>query len=163
MRLSKLLKAKRGVSPLLATIILIAITVAAGLVIYNLFFSTAGTVSTAVQVEAVSCDLVKTSARTMLSLTLKNTGNKPIVSLKVYIWDGTPAQKGPWDANVGGSPVSGTNPLNPGAYASLTATDQSSPSLGTTFTVGNSYPVRIVAQASDGSTFDKSFTVVCSG
>jgi len=156
---------RRAVSPLLATIILIAITVAAGLVIYNLFFSTAGTVSTVTQVDVMSCDLIKTSAKTMLSITVKNSGNKPIYSCNVTIWDGSspPAQKGPWSLNVGGSAVTNANPLNPGGFASLTAVSGSSPDPGTTYTVGNTYPVRIDVRASDGSTFTKSFTVVCQG
>jgi len=53
---------KRGISPLLATIILIGITVAAGLVIYNLFFSTAGTLSAQLSIQVVSVDVVKMSS-----------------------------------------------------------------------------------------------------
>lgn len=157
------LKCRRAVSPLLATIILIAITVAAGLVIYNVFFSTTGTMSSQLQVDVTSCDLIRTDSKTLLSVTVKNTGNKPIVSCNVTIWDGspTPAQKGPYSFYVGTNPVSPTNLLVPGGFASVSLTEAQ---LGTNFVVGNKYPVRIDARASDGSTF--SITpppVVCAG
>ena len=157
-----LLLKRRAVSPLLATIILIAITVAAGLVIYNVFFNTAGTVSSMTQVEVVSCDLIKAGSKVLLSVTVRNTGNKPITSCNVTIWDGSspPAQKGPFDLCVGANPVSQTNPLNPGGFATVSKTETD---LGTAYTVGNSYPVKITARASDGSTFEKSLTVTCTG
>jgi len=149
-------KSRKAVSPLLATIILIAITVAAGLVIYNLFFSTAGTISSTLQVDIISCDLVKTAtpSRVLLSITVKNTGNKPITTCKVSIWDDSGTEK---PATGGGEILTAT--LNPGAFASYSFTDAN---IGTGFTVGKSYPVKI--KAGDGaSTFEKIITIYCSG
>ena len=163
MRLNKFLfKAKKGVSPLLATIILIAITVAAGLVIYNLFFSTAGTVSSATQVDMISCDLTKAGSKVLLSITVKNTGNKPLTSCTVTLWDGSspPAQKGPFNLQKGGADVLPSNQLEPGAFASVTKTEAD---VGTNFVLGNKYPIKVDATAADGSTFSKSFTVTCTG
>lgn len=148
-------KNRKAVSPLLATIILIAITVAAGLVIYNLFFSTAGTVSSTLQVDIVSCDLVKTAtpSRVLLSITVKNTGNRPITTCKVSIWD----DSGTEEPTEGKEILTAT--LNPGAFASSSITDAD---IGTGFTVGKSYPVKI--KAGDGtSTFEKTIVIYCSG
>jgi flagellin-like protein len=148
-------KSRKAVSPLLATIILIAITVAAGLVIYNLFFSTAGTISSTLQVDIISCDLVKTAtpSRVLLSITVKNTGNRPITTCKVSIWDDSGTEK-----PTGGKEIV-TATLNPGAFASSSITDTD---IGTGFTIGKSYPVKI--KAGDGtSTFEKTITIYCSG
>lgn len=158
---------RRGVSPLIATIILIAITVAVGAALYAYSANIMGVTGTIVQVEVTSCELVKTSARTVFSITVKNTGNRPITRLQVWIWDHGGTQRGPADLQVGGAAVSEANPLQPGSYATVTLTDVSTPSIGTNYVVGNSYGVRIsAAQTSGGSTiasFDKSFTVYCAG
>ena len=136
---------RRAVSPLIATIILIAITVAAGLVIYNLFFSTAGTMSAQLNIQVVSVDIVKTSTTTLVSASVKNTGNKPITSCNVTVWGD-----------------SGTVTLSLGAIDVGQTKSQSAvnPS-GFSVTVGKSYPVKIDATAADGSTLSKSFTATC--
>ena len=136
---------ERGVSPLIATIILMAITVGAGLVIYNLFFGTAGTLSAQLNIQIVSVDIVKTSSHTLVSATIKNTGNKPISSCTVTIY----GDSGTATLNLGSIDV--------GQTKSTSATDPS----GFTVTAGKTYPVKITASASDGSTLDKSLTVTC--
>jgi len=138
---------RKAVSPLLATIILIAITVAAGLVIYNVFFSTAGTIGAQLNIQIVSVDIVKTSATTLVSATVKNTGNKPISSCTVTVY----GDSGTASLNLGS--------MEPGQLKSASAAYSS----GFTVTVGRSYPVKIEATAADGSTFSKSFTVTCTG
>ena len=136
---------ERGVSPLIATIILMAITVGAGLVIYNLFFGTAGTLSAQLNIQIVSVDIVKTSSHTLVSATIKNTGNKPISSCTVTIY----GDSGTATLNLGSIDVWQTK--------STSATDPS----GFTVTAEKTYPVKIAASASDGSTLDKSLTVTC--
>jgi flagellin-like protein len=135
----------RAISPLLGTIILIAITVGAGLVIYNLFFSTAGTLSAQLNIQVVSIDIVKTSSQTLVSATIKNTGNKPITSCTVYVY----GDSGTATLSLGSIEVGQTksaNVRNPSGFS---------------VTAGKSYPVRIVVTASDGSTLDKSMSVTC--
>ena len=138
---------RKAVSPLLATIILIAITVAAGLVIYNLFFSTAGTISSQLNVQIVSVDIIKTSTTTLVSATVKNTGNKPITSCTVTVWGDS------------GTATLSLGAMEPGRSKSASVADPS----GFSVTVGKPYPVKIDATAADGSTFSKSFTVTCTG
>jgi len=146
-------RVKRGVSPLLATIILIAITVAAGLVIYNLFFGTAGTASSQLNIQVQSVDIVQTSSVTLISATIKNSGNKPITYCHVFVYvEGTTT---PVDLNL---LPSGT--MDPGQTKSASTTTLPS---GASVTVGKSYPVTISVMASDGSRLDKSLTVTCMG
>jgi len=139
---------RKAVSPLLATIILIAITVAAGLVIYNLFFSTAGTISSQLNIQIISIDLVRTSSTGLFSASIKNSGNKPISSITVTVYlDAGTAQLSDTSLN-----------LQPGQVWS-----KSTPFTAGSATVGRSYPVMISVTASDGSKLDKSLTVVCTG
>ncbi|MCD6538648.1 hypothetical protein J7L18_08605 [Candidatus Bathyarchaeota archaeon] len=135
----------RAISPLIATIILISICVAVGLLIYSVFFGTAGTLSAQLNIQVVSVDIVKTSSHTLVSATIKNTGNKPISSCTVTIY----GDSGTATLNLGSIDV--------GQTKSASATDPS----GFTVTAGKTYPVKITASASDGSTLDKSLTVTC--
>jgi flagellin-like protein len=80
----------RAISPLIATIILIAITITAGLLIYNLFFSASSTASNVGQVEIMNAQLVvDSSGNYVLALTIKNTGTKPATQLQIYIGTAT--------------------------------------------------------------------------
>ncbi len=136
-----------GVSPLLATIILIAITVAAGLVIYNLFFSAVGTLSTQLNIQVISLDIIKTSSQTLISVTIKNSGNKPISSCTVTVY----GDSGMATLNLGSIDVGQTrsgSTVNPSGFS---------------VTAGKTYPVRIRVTAADGSTLDKSLSVAATG
>jgi flagellin-like protein len=147
MRLRRKAFGRKALSPLLATIILIAITVAAGLVIYNLFFSTAGTISSQLNIQIISVDIVKTSTTTLVSATIKNTGNKPITSCTVTVYgDSGSVQLTLGSLDVGG--LKSASAANPGGFS---------------VTVGKVYPVTISVTASDNSKLDKSLTVVCTG
>ncbi|MEM2612622.1 MAG: archaellin/type IV pilin N-terminal domain-containing protein [Nitrososphaerota archaeon] len=142
---------RRAVSPIIATIILIAITVAAGLLIYTIFHSTAGTLSTQVQVELTSCDLVASDSNALFSVTIKNSGNKALREIKVTLHI-TPTVK--WE-------IEGTNlEVNPGEYWSDSS---STPPQGATLTPGKSYPAEIYVEAVDGSTFHKALSITCAG
>ena len=68
----------RAVSPLLAAVILIAITVSAGLVAYGFISSFFGVWSSRVSLQATSVDICRASGRTLLSVTVKNTGTEPV-------------------------------------------------------------------------------------
>jgi len=141
---------RKAVSPLIATIILIAITVAAGLVIYNVFFSTAGTMSQQLNMQIISVDVVKAGTTTLISATVKNTGNKPISSCHVYVYvDGTTT---PVDLNL--------STIDVGQSKSNSTTTLPT---GGSVTAGKAYPVKVDATAPDESTFSESFTVICTG
>ena len=144
---------RRAISPLIATIILIAICVVGGLLVYSIFMSTSGTMSAKGQVSVEAIDLVKnTEGNATFSITIKNTGNKPVVSLKVTLQG-----QNPLDLKVAGNNISDNNPLQPGQSATvLLNIDAPAP-----YVVGNSYNVVIEAKFSDGSMLTKTEAVMC--
>jgi len=145
---------RRAISPLIATIILIAICVVGGLMVYSIFMSTSGTMSARGQISVEAIDLVKnTEGNATFSITLKNTGNKPAVSLNVTLQ----GQTSPLVLKVAGNNISSNNPLQPGQSATaLLNIDAPAP-----YIVGNSYNVVIQAKFSDGSVFTKTEAVMC--
>lgn len=150
-------KTRKGVSPLIATIILIAITVAVGAAIYSYVTSISGVLGTQLNIQVQSIDLIRTPQGTVLvSVTVKNAGNKPITSCVVTLWaDNGEVQ----DISLG--------TIDPGQSKSATATNPvlktGSPPPAALFTIGRTYPVRVSATAADGSRLDRSFSVTCSG
>ncbi len=75
MKLQKSSLTRRALSPLIATLILIAITIVGGVVVYRAFFATAGTVNS--NLHAAIQD-VSLSTSGGLSLTVKNDGTTAI-------------------------------------------------------------------------------------
>jgi flagellin-like protein len=81
------LNVRRAVSPLLATLILIAIVVSAGLVVYGIVSGWTGIFGANLKVQAVSVDLVKAGDKALLSVSIKNVGNKPLAGIVVTGYD----------------------------------------------------------------------------
>jgi len=149
---------RKAVSPLLATIILIAITIAAGLVIYNLFFSTAGAAGQTLQC-LPEITLIRpggSATYAIITISIKNTGNTPITGIAVqWIPEGQTSLQSltlTWDPSV-----SSTNPLNPGQTASATTTVTTNLPV-----VGKNYPFVVKASGS-GQSFTTSLSVSCIG
>jgi flagellin-like protein len=139
--------ARRALSPLIATIILIAITVAAGLMIYSMFLSTGSILGAKGQVSVENVKLVKDSGGTVtFVITIKNTGNKPVDANGLTI-------------KLAGQDiaVSLTSPLQPGQSISVVDDAPSLPSGD--YVIGNTYTVAISAKFTDGSTFSDTVTV----
>ena len=90
----------RAVSPLLATLILIAMTVAGSLLVYTLFSSSIGTLGSIRTFQVSGVDVVKSSIGVHLSFTVKNTGNARIVGLRVLV-DGSDVTGRLFGSNVG--------------------------------------------------------------
>jgi flagellin-like protein len=69
----KTIRKIRAISPLIATIILIAITIVGGLLIYNLFFATSSTASSTSAISVQNIDLVVPggSGKAQFSITVK--------------------------------------------------------------------------------------------
>ena len=81
---------RRAVSPLIAILIGIAITIAGGLLVYQMFFGTAGTISKTGSIQVVSADYIKYGPyghQEFVSITVKNTGNIRITHCYVYFYD----------------------------------------------------------------------------
>ena len=66
---------RKAISPLIATLILIAITIVGGVVVYRAFFSTSGTVSSNLH---VSIQDVSLSSAGGLAMTVKNDGTTAV-------------------------------------------------------------------------------------
>ena len=142
-------KRSRGISPLIATIILIAITVVGGLLVYSIFTSTSNTMSAKALVSVETVDLVKdTGGNANFNIVIKNAGNKPIKDLKVKLASEN-------EATVDLSTLPGGK-LQPGQSVAYSA-----PSLSGSYTVGNSYTVVIKATFEDGSSFVTTAGVMC--
>ena len=140
------MKESRGISPLLATLILIAITIAGGVVVYQIFFRAAGTLGETLEVQA-SADIVKTQPVTLLTITVRNVGTKQIENCTVTFY-----------GNDNSEAVLELGAIGPG----MSVSDDVTNPLNFTVDVGRSYPVKIWARASDGSTITRTLTVTVS-
>jgi len=161
---------RRGISPLIATIILISICVAGGLMVYSVFFSTSGTLTAKGELTVEAIDLVKdTDGNIVFTITIKNTGNKPIHGtdanrLVITLGSDSITLAGGTKASGGNLPDSAN--LQPGQsisvdlYYSNDGNDDNDDISGT-YVVGNSYNVIIQAKFTDGSTFTTTTSVKC--
>jgi len=139
------LHGKRAISPLIATIILIAITVVGGLLIYSLFYSTSGILSSKAQVSVEAADLVvDTEGDKAFSIVIKNTGNKPVTELNFTL-------NGEDEVEI----TLPTGGLQPGQSVAYSMAPEE------TYVVGNSYIVLVEAEFSDGSSFATTVAVTC--
>ncbi|MDG6907325.1 MAG: hypothetical protein JRN20_16250 [Nitrososphaerota archaeon] len=147
----------KAVSPIVATIILIAMTVAFSIVLYGLVMSTVHTASTSVQMEISSDSLVETSSgASVFALTLKNTGSTPVDNITVTL---TSDRSGTTNVlkSSNFAPDPSVTPVAPGQSVSAIDT---SPSGG--FTIGNSYSVIVLVSSQNGGSFSTVWTVTCS-
>jgi len=141
----KLVKNLKAVSPLIATIILIAITIAGGLLVYALFTSTAGVGSAKAQVQIDTMDLVKpTEGDVVFTMTLKNGGNKPADWINVTLGDED-------EAVVMEAPAI----LQPGQTVNYIVNPAED------YIIGNAYLVTIEVGYTDGSTSSIVASVSC--
>jgi flagellin-like protein len=144
----KTIKRIRAISPLIATIILIAITIVGGLLIYNLFFATSSTASSTSAISVQNIDLVVPggTGQPQFSITVKNAGNKPITGYIITIYGDTGSKQ------LIGSRLT----IQPGQ----TFSNQTSiPTTVANFTVGKYYAVNIQVTFSDQTTFATSTSV----
>lgn len=143
--MKRMMQSARAISPLIATVILIAITVAGGLLIYSIFFSTAGTLTAKGQVEVEVIDLVKdTYGNTVFTITIKNTGNKPVTELNVTLASEPVATVALPSGNL--QPSQSVSYMKDGLAG---------------YVSGNSYNVVIKTEFSDSSTFATTTSVKC--
>ncbi|MEM2129821.1 MAG: LamG domain-containing protein [Candidatus Bathyarchaeia archaeon] len=77
----------RGLSPLLATLILIAIVVSAGAAIYLSIMNMTSTLSNELSVQLASANLVVSGNSALLTVSVKNVGNTPLAGIVVAGYD----------------------------------------------------------------------------
>jgi hypothetical protein len=74
---------RKGLSPLLAIIIGLVVTVVAGILLAQLYFSYAATISARPAANVEYVDLVTDGTNSYLVINIKNIGNVPITAVKV--------------------------------------------------------------------------------
>jgi len=144
---------RKAIGEILGALIVIAIVVAAGLILYTLFTSTASNVGSQTTVSIQSNKLVATpSGSAAWAITLKDSSSKPITGLTATLGATTITP-----SNSNGA-IGSSNPLVPGQTASGSA------SIASGITIGQTYTVTITATFSDGSqsTFTTSVTATSS-
>jgi flagellin-like protein len=81
-------RSKRGISPLYAVIITVAIVLVAGSLVGSIFVNNTQVINGSDQLNIQSANLVRDSdGNVAFSITIKNTGTKPITSLTVQLFD----------------------------------------------------------------------------
>jgi len=148
-------KKRFAVSPLISAIILIAITITGGLIVFAVWNSMAGTSSKKTQVNFDYLALYKTvgEPEAVFAATLKNAGNKPIKLLIIKLHN---------EMAYTVPSINASSPLEPGRSVGVTLTP---PKIHAEwYIVGNFYTVTIVkAEATDDSSFSHVITVMCLG
>ncbi|HKT21629.1 MAG TPA: archaellin/type IV pilin N-terminal domain-containing protein [Nitrososphaerales archaeon] len=130
---------RKAISPLIATLILIAITIAGGVVVYRLFYATSNTLNNTVQIQVVEASASQAAG---FAFNLKNTGTVAITGIGVS----TSAVPGWTTCAV---PAGGLAPGN-----TLSCTN------GAALTAGNSYTVTFTASTASSGSANTQFTVV---
>jgi flagellin-like protein len=123
---------RRGVSPVLATMIMIGVTVAVGLGVASYTMGLFGNLSKTAQVKIISTDLVASSKQ--LTLTLENSGGATVILNNVKVTIGSNLYTASPNTTIG-----------PSSSATATATFSTA-----TFTAGKSYTFTL--EFSNGST-----------
>ena len=131
----------KGISPLIATLILIAITIVGGVVVYRLFFSSTTSISSSVHVVITDVTLSNSAG---LIMTIKNDGNIQLSSISVSV------------SGVAASTISPSTSASwvPGASLVITGTP-SSP-----FTIGTTLNVRVTVSGVGGGSFTTSVSAL---
>jgi flagellin-like protein len=80
----KRMRNKRGISPIIATLLLIAIAVAAAVVTYSWVMSMIGTESASAET-SIKIDFVQFVSTTEVDVTVRNAGAVPLSMSKIYI------------------------------------------------------------------------------
>ena len=127
---------RKGLSPLLAIIIGLVVTVVAGILLAQLYFSYAATISKRPAANIEYIDLVTSDGSGVLVVNVKNMGDVAITGITVANSDGNPVNECDSPSNIppgGTGSVSCTGiPANPGdvwsGYVNITFADNSSQS-----------------------------------
>jgi len=139
-------KRLKGISPLIATLILIAITIVGGILVYHVFFSTASSISTNGNVQIESANIY--SGPNIMTITIKNSGSIAINNMNISVYQSGSSSSILKETNVL------TAPLSPGQTFSH---KYNGPNSG--FISGNTYTVIINAVLSNGASVTTSTTV----
>jgi hypothetical protein len=139
------LSRRKAISEMLAVIILLSLTIVAGVLVYQIFTGKANVASSAT---AVSIQSVTISGENgVMTITVQNTGTSTIQSLSVTVYSG------------GGSTVSLSGSFTP---SSIAPGQTASGTFTGSFSPGAQYTVVVTATAAGGSTTTATATVTAS-
>ena len=144
-------KRLNGISPLIATLILIAITIVGGILVYHVFFATSSSISTNGNIQIESANIY--SGPGIMTLTIKNTGSIAVNNINVTVYQSGSSTPYITETNI---LPTGTE-LAPGQTYSYTYPPSGSSSVG--FTSGNTYTIVINAVLSNKASVTTSTTV----
>ena len=154
------LSTRRGISPLIATIILIAITVIGGTLVYTIFLSTASSSTGGVSAQISGVTL---SASNGLTLNVKNSGSNALTNgSTISINNATPCTIGGTNPDMDGACTGITSPIPsiaPGHTQAIVDSELAVDFGTVTITPGNSYTITFTAFDSAGSSSAFSVTV----
>jgi hypothetical protein len=141
---------------LAATIILIGITLVAGLFVYSIFFHMVERERSGLDVRVDSVNLIRTPSTTLFSIEIRNVGSLTITSIAVTLY---------LESTLGPAPTawtfsSGNINLAPGQVWSCLGT--SIPQGAKAPTIGRHYLAVISVAGADGSRFERTTMVLCS-
>lgn len=146
-----IIRKRRAISPAITTLILLGIAIASGASVFAVVNSTSNVSAAKGVILIENANLVKiTTGEEYLSMTLKNAGNKAMVSTAVNLQvDVNPNMAGVQAFSA--SPLPAT--LNPGQTASVYArVNYSNGSAMTTHDIGDTLAIEVVGISPDGST-----------
>lgn len=145
---------RKGISHLVAAIVLVAITLIGGIIIYSLASGTLFTQFKKTEVTFEYLGLYKSGGepKIIFAGTIKNIGAKSIVKIIVQLHN---------ESEYLLPKVSENFPLEPGKCVGFTLTE---PDIHADwYIIGNAYSVRVYAEASDKASFAHTTTVRCRG
>jgi len=131
---------RKGLSPLLAIIIGLIVTIVAGILLAQLYFSYAATISARPAASIEYSDLVVSGNTGILALNIKNIGNVPIKSTTIKL------EAGPDNVKIReGSCVGNGTTIQPGSTAGITCIIEN-------ISVGQNAAFSVMTTFEDGST-----------
>jgi len=141
--LMNMLKEERGISNMVAALILLSLALVGGAIVFGSMSSMTNVIVARADVQVQSSDIVVTSTRTIISVSVKNVGTVPLSSCTVTVYgDGaTSVQISLGSIGVG-----------------KTASEENTVASG--FTNGNTYAASLVAQTADGQTVRKAWSII---
>ncbi|MHA1742778.1 MAG: COG1470 family protein [Candidatus Heimdallarchaeota archaeon] len=148
------MKKRKGLSHLVAAIILVAITLIGGIIAYSFASGTLFTQFKKTEVAFEYLGLYKSGGepKIIFAGTIKNIGAKPIVKIIVQLHN---------ESEYLLSKVSESSPLEPGKCVGFALTE---PDIHADwYIIGNAYSVRVYAEAADKGSFAHTTTVRCLG
>lgn len=131
----------RGISPLIATLILIGATVAGGAIVYAVMRGQMSSLAGAADLDITNADIIVAGGSQLATVTVRNSGGSDLSNVAVTV-----------SSDAGDVSLPAVGSLTVGQSKSVEGTGS--------WTTGKPYIVKVSATAANGGTITKSLTVV---